>query len=242
MRALVALVVVAGVAHAQPAGVNVTPAQALAKVEATYKKPAQLAASFEQTLSYAATGITSKNTGALWIAKPDKIRFDYTAKDPKRRPLDKQFLYDGAKLSLIDHKNTEITEKVAASTDLPTLVRFFTGAGSLTSEFTVAAPANKNRLVPGAVVIQLSPKQPNAAYAELYLVIDPTAWTVTQATVINSSGDSNTFTFSKVDTSKTAPATWFQLDPKTTKGYKVTKITAPAAPATSGPPARRSGS
>lgn len=219
MKALLALALIGGVAHAQPSPLS--PADALAKVEATYKKPAQLTASFVQANDYAATGASTSNGGTLWISKPDKIRFDYTAKDPKRRPLDKQYFYDGTTVYQVDHKNTKINKTAAGDSNLPALLKFFTGAGSLTSEFTVAAPADKTKLVPGAVVLQLTPKKPNASYAQLYLVVDPTAWTVAKTTSVNSSGDTTTFTFSKIDMTTTHPASWFAVDPKTTKGYGV---------------------
>jgi outer membrane lipoprotein-sorting protein len=220
VKAFVALCLMVGVADAQPA---VTPAQALAKVEATYQKPVQLTATFEQQVTNAISGRAAPSTGTLWVAKPAKsggspsLRFDYVG---KKRPVDKQFLFDGTTLAYIDHGNYEVTSQPATGSQLPALVAFFTGAGSLSSQFTVAAPTTKNQLVPGAVVLELTPKQPNAAYSQLFLVIDPKSWTVTRTTVIDSSGNTNTFTFSRLDTTKVVPASWFKPDPKTTAGYR----------------------
>jgi len=194
-----------------------TPAQVLAAVEATYRKPAQLIAHFDQTVRYAATGVVKHSGGTLWVARPGKIRFDYAG---KKRAVDRQFLFDGKALWVIDHANLQVATRAVQTSDLPAVVTFFTGAGSLTKDFTVGA-ASTSRRVPGATVLRLTPNKPSAAYAELYLVVDPASSTVTSTIVVDSSGNTNTFAFSKVDTRTAVGSRTFWLDPKAIRGYKL---------------------
>jgi outer membrane lipoprotein-sorting protein len=221
MRALIVLVALPAIAAAQPKP-QLTPAQALAKIEATYKKQTDLTASFTQTVTYAINDKTTKSTGTLFLAKPDKARFDYV----KKAKSDKTILFDGSTLWLVEPANLKITKQDARGSALPALFRFFTGTGSLTTEFALGTPAPK-QLVPGAIVLELLPKQPSAQYKELYLVVDPTTWTVTRATVINSSGDVNTFELANVETGRIKPEV-FALDPK--KSYPDYKVETMAKP------------
>jgi outer membrane lipoprotein carrier protein len=203
----------ASVAAAQPA--KTTPAETLANVAAAYKKPQHFRAKFKQTVTYALTGKPTVSTGDVYLSKPDKLRFDYF----KDKKADKHFIFDGKTLWVVEHEKTQIIKQSAKGSALPAAMGFFTNAGSLAKDFTItAAPSDK--LVPGAIVLALSPKQPSAQYKELYFVVDPTSWLVTRTTVVNSSGDSNTIEFSDV-TNKDVAARTYQFDPKTLPKYSV---------------------
>jgi outer membrane lipoprotein-sorting protein len=221
--ALLALLV-PSLAAAQPAAMNLTPAQALAKVEATYVKATELKGEFTQIVVNATFGTTTPSGGTFEIAKPDKVRFDYVNK--KQKP-DKSFVFDGTTLWIEEPLNKKVTKTAASTSALPSAVAFLTNPGQLASEFTIAAPANKNHLVPGSIVLELTPKQASATYAMIQLVIDPSTWTVPRSIVYVPGGDSTTYELRKVDlAAKLAPDRFAYVVPK---GYQVQTVNAPAA-------------
>ena len=168
----------------------------------------------------------------LFRSKPDKVRFDYVNK--KQKP-DKSFVFDGTTLWYEETLNRKVTKTAASTSALPSAVAFLTNPGQLANDFTVAAPANKHHLVPGAIVLELTPKQPSATYAMIQLVVDPTTWTVPRSIVYAPGGDSTTYELRSVNLAAKLPADRFVY--VVTKGYQVqtvaaptTKPTAPAKP------------
>jgi outer membrane lipoprotein-sorting protein len=223
LRALLAITALApAIAHAQPKRPPPSAAQVLANVEATYQQPTHFTAGFTQTVTYALNNKTTRSTGKLYVEKPDKIRFDYE----KAGKPDRTFLFDGVTLWIIDHGNMQVLQQPAQNSNLPAAIRFFTGAGSLATEFKVGFPTSPKHLVPGATVLALTPRQPSAQYSELYLVIDPTRWQVTKTIVINSSGDANTFELSNMDVKKSIAASVFQFKPSSVPHYKLVNLAA----------------
>jgi outer membrane lipoprotein-sorting protein len=101
-----------------------------------------------------------------------------------------------------------------SSTDLPAVIAFLAGSGSLAKDFAIGSPTDKGELVPGAVVVELKPKAASASFNRVLLVIDPTAWTVTRSIVFVPSGDKTTYEFSSVDTKAKLDAKRFVFDPK----------------------------
>lgn len=225
MRALLALCIPA-LAAAQPAPKPApTPAQALAKIEATYAKATAIRGEFTQIALNATFGTTTLSGGTFELAKPDKIRFDYVS---KKKKLDKIFLFDGTTLWYEQPLNRRVTKTTASASDIPAAIAFLTNPGQLAKDFTIAAPANKNHLVPGAVVLELTPKQPSASYAMIQLVVDPATWTVPRSIVYVPSGDTTTYELSNLDlAAKLAPDRFTYTPPK---GYAVTVAPAPKAP------------
>jgi outer membrane lipoprotein-sorting protein len=233
----VALLLGFGVAHAQPKDKQKTPIagkplaapaaakqpslvdQVLAKVEANYKTPKHFAASFDQTLTRAIGGKPAENTGTILVEKPSKIKVVYL--QPKRaNPKPKTTtLFDGKTVYGIDHGNTQYFERPAASSDLPALVAFFLGEGSLTTDFKVQLTSDKAHVPPGATALELTPKQPSAAHARVILVLDGNS-RVARSIVFNSSGDIQEMRFRAVVLDKPAPTGTFVFDRKQVDGFE----------------------
>ncbi len=227
MRALLLLCIPA-LAAAQPAPPTApgpTPAQALAKIEATYAKATAITGDFSQSVLNATFGTTTPSGGTFALAKPDKLRFDYVNK--KKKP-DKTFLFDGTTFWYVDLLNRRATKSTASASAIPAALAFLTNPAQLAKDFTIAAPANQSQLVAGSVVLELTPKQPSASYAKIQLVVDPATWTVPRSIVYAPSGDTTTYALSNLDlAAKVAPDRFTFTPPKS---YAVT--TAPAEPAT----------
>lgn len=228
--ALVALFVPV-LAHAQPAKPKPVPtaAQVLAGVEATYKSTTELTATFDESVTNPIYGTTAKSTGELFAAKPDKMRWDYK----KRDKLFKWILYDGTTLWIVEPSKLEVTKIPASASSVPAQLAFFTGNGTLAQTFGVAFASGST------TTLELTPKQPSAAYAKLVLDVDPSTAQVAKTTVTNSSGVTTTIAFTNVklvsDKKPTIQPSVFRFDPKSCPNCKITVISAPAAPPTKTP-------
>ena len=220
MRALaIVVLIVPAIAVAQPKQPVRTAGELLKLVEATYKAPKQLTASFEQTVFNPAMGTTATTKGTLVVAKPDKMRWDYIDKKGKTK---KQIIFDGKTAWMIEPLNTQIIKHEPKTSELPGVIAFFMGAGSLAKDFDVAFPKPQQaHVVPGAQNLVLTPRQANAAYAEIYLAIDPSTWTVARTTIVNCSGVASTYAFSGVDMKKSVDAKLFAFDAKAYPGFKI---------------------
>lgn len=194
----------------------------LKDVEANYKKPQHLMATFDQTVTNAITGKPAPSNGTFRVEKPDKLRFDYLQPkkaDPKPKTT---MIFDGKQLWVIDYPNLKVIQRSAEGDKLPSLVTFFLGAGTLSRDFTVKLTSDAAFVPAGAEALELTPKTASAAYAKIVLVLDAKHM-VTQTTIVDSSGNTQTMKFTSVTLDKPAPKGTFALDPKATAGFQ--KIT-----------------
>jgi outer membrane lipoprotein carrier protein len=230
LRALTLALLVPASALAQPLAARRTAAQVLADVEATYAKPQHLTARFQQTVTYATMGTTRKSGGTVYLAKPDKMRWDYV--DAKNK-VDSSFIFDGTVLWVVQPSNLQVLKHTAQNTTLPAAISFLNQAGRLAKEFDVTFPAadvQQAHGVPGGVLLALAPKQASAQIEQLYFVVDPSTNQVTRSIVIDSSDNINAFVFTGVDLKKKIDAKYFAFDPKTVPTYKVVTVNPAPAP------------
>jgi outer membrane lipoprotein carrier protein len=224
--AIVALVIpLSAIAQPKP---ERTAAQVLADVETTYAKPQHLTAKFEQTVTYATMGTTKKSAGTVYLAKPDKMRWDYV--EAKQKRVDKSFIFDGTTLWVVEPSNLQVLKHTAQNHTLPAAISFLNQSERLAKEFDVAfadATAQKTHGVPGGVLLSLVPKQAAAQIKQLYFVIDPSTNQVARSIVIDSSDNVNAFAFRDADLKKKLDAKYFAFDPKTVPTYKVVTVEPP---------------
>ena len=187
------------------------PADTLAAVQASYAKIDHLQAHFEQVFTNATFGSKDPSRGTVYLARPDKMRWDYT--NAKGKP-DKQMIYDGKTLWVVEPSNKQVYEHATQDPVLPAAIAFLNG-GKLTETYDVTQP-DESTLV-------LVPKQTTASVKQLTFVIDPKTKQVVRSIVVNHKDDVNAFDFSKVDTEKTIEAKFFTFSPKRVPLYKVIK-------------------
>jgi outer membrane lipoprotein-sorting protein len=237
MRALIVFVLaLAAPAYAQPAWAKLTPAEIAAKVEATYKDAASVTATFSKSVVNATFGTTTVTQGNVSFQRPGKMAWQFI---DKKKQKDNEFLFDGTTGWMIQHKNKKVIQQQMSATDLPAVIAFLAGAGTLAKDFTIAAPKDKNQLVPGGAVIELSPKSPSASFKSVLLVIDPTAWTVVKSIVFSPTDEPTTYEFSSVNTKAKLDAKAFTFDAAKHPLYTIekaptanAKLPAPTKPAT----------
>jgi len=227
-RAIVITVMVTSVAAAaQPAP---SAATVLANVQTFYASQHQMTAEFHQVVTQVAFGDTGVSDGSVRLAKPDRFRFDYVS---KKKIATKSFIFDGTVLWLIDVPNKQIFKsQVRTNAALPAAVSFLTGA-NLTTQFNVALNTsgkigNANARA-SATVLELTPKQASAQFKQLFFVVDPATWAVTESIVIDSSGNTQDITFGNPDFKSAIKATLFQVNPNIA-GFKLVVVAATSAP------------
>lgn len=232
MRILgLACIAFAGVASAQPAAP--TPAAVLARVQQHYANTTQMTAKFKQVVTNATFATTKPSSGELWVAKPVKLRWDYVKTRRGKAGVARSFVFDGTTMWMVDHDNKQIVTSTAPNGPLPAAVSFLTG-GNLSSQFAVAFDASGTYAAKDATVLALTPRQPSAQYAKLYLVVDPIDARVTKSVVIDSNGNTNTFEFFAPKLSNTINTKLFQVHPPRLPRYRLVRAaTSSSAPAAS---------
>ena len=225
MRAIVILLF-AATAAAQPAPSAST---VLANVQAFYANKHQMTATFHQTATIATYNATKSSDGQLWIEKPDSFRADYVARKGSVVTVTRSFISDGSTLWVVDHQNRQVVQSPVTSTfSVPVAWSFLTGNPS--ALFNVTFNPSGAFGAANATVLELTPKQPSAQLAKLFFVVDPTDFSVTESIVIDSSGNTNHFTFTNANFKATVRATTFQVNPASLPTYKFTVPTPAAAP------------
>jgi len=94
-----------------------------------------------------------------------------------------------------------------------------------------------------ATVLTLTPRQPSAQVAKLYVVVAADG-RITQSVVIDARGDTSTFTFHAPDLTAPMRPHWFQVSPSSLRRYALVVAgagasapTAAGAPTSTGPAA-----
>lgn len=187
-----------------PALASATPEQTLAEVQASYAKVKELRGPFAQTFFNATFGKTSDLKGTLYLARPDKMRWDYP---------NKQMIFDGKILWVVEPKNQQVYKHATQDATLPAAISFLNG-GDLGKQFTVTEPK--------ADTLELVPRDTNAQIKKLTFVIDAKTKRVVKSIVVNHKDDVNTFTFDV--TEKPVDAKLFTFSPKRVPGFKVIDV------------------
>ncbi len=158
------------------------------KVQTYYAQTQKLRADFRQEYTNSTFGKTSSSDGKVYVAKPGKMRWDYS------KPEVKYFISDGTTLWVYEEAQHQAFQQPLKDQILPVAVTFLYGQGDLATEFSA-------ELDPGKyggkddLCVKLTPKKPEAQYKNLWLVVDPTDFHVKESVILEATGNVNHFTF-----------------------------------------------
>jgi len=128
--------------------------------------------------------------GHLVVKKPGKMRWDYTAPEPK------QFVSDGLKLySYVPQDKQVIVSPVGRDDDATTPALFLAGKGSLVRDFTPSLVDLPGGLPPGSRALKLVPKARERDYDWLVLAVDPSTLAIRGLVTSDAQGGTSTFSF-----------------------------------------------
>ena len=106
--------------------------------------------------------------GRLFIKKPGKMRWEYTA------PEAKLFVSDGMKMySYLPADNQVIVSSIPRENEATTPTLFLAGKGNLTKDFTSSLVELPKGMPAGSRTLKLVPKARQRDYDWLMLVVDP---------------------------------------------------------------------
>ncbi len=208
----------------QPAAADV-----VAGVQKFYNTANKFEARFRQKYTNSVIGKTSTSDGKVYIEKPGKMRWDYSAPDVK------YYISDGTTLWVYEKVNKQAFKQSLQNQLLPVAITFLYGQGDLAKDFTPSLDPGKFG-GKGDLVVKLVPRQPTAQYKALWLVVDPADYHVKESIIQEVSDNLNSFTFADIKLNAAAKYSsdkYFKFVPP--KGVKVisppAQLPQPGAPA-----------
>jgi outer membrane lipoprotein carrier protein len=214
---LVAAPTAVGVAGTLPSNA----ADVVDRVQQFYAGIKQVTASFRQAVTNDTFGSTKTSDGTVWIMKPGKMRWDYLEKKKTGVEVKKSFISNGTYLYVVEHDNKQVVKKSLSQDLMPVAVSFLYGKGDLKAEFNPEIDRTGKYGEKGDIVLKLTPKQPSAQYKNLYLVVSPKDFHVSQSVIIDSSNNINHFRFFAPDFQKAMKDSYFEFDERSVKNYRV---------------------
>lgn len=190
-------------------------------VQKFYANIKQVTAQFRQAVTNETFGSTKTSDGTVWIMKPGKMRWDYLEKKKTKVEVKKSFISNGTNLYVVEHDNMQVVKKNLTNDLMPVAVSFLYGKGDLKAEFNSELDKSGKYGAKGDLVLKLTPKKPSAQYKNLFLVVSPDNFRVTQSIIIDSSNNVNHFRFFAPDFEKPIKDTWFEFDERSVKNYRI---------------------
>jgi outer membrane lipoprotein carrier protein len=210
------------------------------RVQQFYARIQRVTASFRQAVTNDTFGSTKTSDGSVWITKPGKMRWDYLERKKGVVKVSKTFISNGTSLYVIEHDNKRVLKKNLQQDLMPVAVSFLYGKGDLKAEFTPEIDRSGKYGEKTDIVLKLTPKQPSAQYKNLYLVVSPKDFHVSQSVIVDSSNNVNHFRFFAPDFEKEVKPSYFEFDERSVKNYRIDtdapKDPALAAPSVPSPP------
>ncbi|HEX8109389.1 MAG TPA: outer membrane lipoprotein carrier protein LolA, partial [Kofleriaceae bacterium] len=247
-----------GPAHIAPSvtllaapGIPATAPEVVDRVQQFYAGIKQVTAQFRQSVTNNTFGSTKTSDGSVWIMKPGKMRWDYLEKRKDAVEVKKSFISNGSSLYVVEHDNKQVVKKNLQQDLMPVAVSFLYGKGDLRAEFNAEIDKTGKYGEKDDIVLRLTPKQASAQYKNLYLVVSPRDFHVSQSVIVDSSSNVNHFRFFAPDFEKPIKDSYFEFDERSVKNYRVIDadasrdglagtggLTPPAAPPAKPPPAK----
>jgi outer membrane lipoprotein carrier protein len=217
------------------------------RVQQFYGGIKQVTALFRQSVTNETFGSTKTSDGTVWLMKPGKMRWDYVEKKKTGIEVKKSFISNGTYLYVIEHDNKQVVKKNLERDLMPVAVSFLYGKGDLKAEFNPEVDTSGKYGEKGDIVLRLTPKQPSAQYKNLFLVVSPKDFHVSQSVIVDSSNNVNHFRFYAPDFAQPIKDSYFEFNPLSVPNYRVIDADAPkdgaaappapALPAVPAPPA-----
>jgi outer membrane lipoprotein carrier protein len=216
-----------------------TPASAadvVDRVQQFYARIKQVTAAFRQSVTNDTFGNTKTSDGTVWIMKPGKMRWDYLENTKNGTEVKKSFISNGAYLYVVEHDNKQVVKKNLERDLMPVAVSFLYGKGDLKAEFSPELDNSGKYGEKGDIVLKLTPRQVSAQYKNLYLVVSPKDFHVSQSVIIDSSNNVNHFRFFGPNFEKAMKDSYFEFDERSVKNYRIIDGDAAARQAPANPP------
>jgi outer membrane lipoprotein-sorting protein len=169
----------------------------LGKTAAAYRSGAAETAAFTQIYTPAGFTTSRRESGTIWVQAPDRLRFDYTAPDPK------VFTYDGGEGRFLLPADRQLTiRKISPDERARLPIVFLQKPEELSRRYEVSLEA------PG--VVRLEPRDAGSDLAWLKLTIDGSG-RVSDLAYADTSGNRTEFRFEDWKTEKPRPPSDYRV-------------------------------
>jgi len=186
---------------------------AATRVQRFYEHAKNFTARFAQTSTYPTFGNVKQASGKVYLAKPDKLRWEY---DDGRL-----IVLDGKSLWNWNAEDKEATvQRAFGAAQVPAEFAFLFGKGSLLDRFT-AREIETPQGLPAGETLELVPRKPSPDVQKLVLVAGSDGQ-VKASVVTNSQGDVNQLVFSDVKVDGPLADSSFRFEPP--PGAHVTEV------------------
>lgn len=219
--AIVVAVAAPGAGSAVAPVAEVSAATAVDNIQKFYASINQVTALFRQAVTYDTFGSTKSSDGKVWIQKPGKMRWDYYDKKKTKVEVKKSFISNGSYLYMVEHDNKQVVKKNLQQDLMPVAISFLYGKGDLKAEFNAEVDKSGKYGSKEELVLKMTPKKPSAQYKNLYLIVAPTDFHVTQSIIVDSSNNVNHFRFYAPDFKTAVDGKSFEFDEKSVKNYRI---------------------
>jgi len=219
--AIVVAVAAPGAGSAVAPVADVSAATAVDNIQKFYASINQVTALFRQAVTYDTFGSTKTSDGKVWIQKPGKMRWDYYDKKKTKVEVKKSFISNGSYLYMVEHDNKQVVKKNLQQDLMPVAVSFLYGKGDLKAEFNGEVDKSGKYGSKEEIVLKMTPKKPSAQYKNLYLIVAPSDFHVTQSIIVDSSNNVNHFRFFAPDFKTPVDAKSFEFDERSVKNYRI---------------------
>src|SRR5689334_15588569 len=187
-----ALPLVAGSSQAQQKPAAPAPAPELsadeivARVQAVYDKAGTFNAGFKQHYRVKAYDKTKDSVGEVFFEKPGKMSWRYKSNGNR-------VVSDGKVIKIYEKENKQMYEQPLDKTQYPAALSFLTGTGKLKESFNFTKLDSKQMKYERGYVLLGKPKQPTAAYDQVYFYIDLGTYLVRRVVIQDTQLNRNTF-------------------------------------------------
>jgi outer membrane lipoprotein carrier protein len=170
-----------------------TAAELTQTLQRHYDGVRDFSADFVHTYRGGALKKSLSERGRVQIKKPSKMRWDYTAPEPK------QFVSDGTKIYFyIPADKQVIVSPVPPDSEAASPALFLAGKARLTTEFTPSLIDLPEGLPAGTRALKLVPKSKQPDYDWLVLAVDPATLAIRGLMTVDAQGGTSTFAFSNL--------------------------------------------
>lgn len=183
-------------------------AETVARLQQIYERTEDFQASFVQETTVKSIRKTEVEEGVVYFKNPRQMLWDY------QKPKAKKLIINAQKAWLyLPQDKTVYTQDADRIFKSEALIRFLSGLGKLTEDFTIryAAPAATDRK--GHYLLQLYPREKGASYAYLQVTLDKNSFQILEVSFDDVMGNTTRLKFSAIKMNAGLSAKMFQFQP-----------------------------
>ncbi len=179
------------------------------RIQAFYRETDDFKSSFKQVYRDVAAGEKKVRWGKVYFKTPGKMRWDYYDSE-SRDDRTKTLVSNGDFLWVYELEFQQVFKECLSEKQLPTSLKFLMGEGDLLEDFDVSFTEESSREAPE---LELVPKKATPKYEKLHFRVDSDAEQVTETTVFDPYGNTNTIHFQDVTLNSNLPDSGFEFEP-----------------------------